>query len=85
MKDEKETTQAKPVEAILVAVLEDKPKGETLGEVKRVIGNEFGGKFANQAFKLPQGPALINGQWVWITFTKNRLTNKGLYGTLYYD
>tara|TARA_Y100000310_G_scaffold312661_1_gene360188 strand:- start:1384 stop:1548 length:165 start_codon:yes stop_codon:yes gene_type:complete len=54
MKHEKEN---KPVEAIFVKVLENKPKGVT----KRWIRKNG---FANQTFKLPQGPALINGQWV---------------------
>jgi hypothetical protein len=61
MKHEKEN---KPVEAIFVKVLEDKPKGESVKEIRRVAGTEFGGKFLNQTFKMPQGPALINGQWV---------------------
>ena len=61
MKHEKDI---KPVEAIFVKVLENKPKGESVKEIKRITGNEFGGKFLNQTFELPQGPALINGQWV---------------------
>ena len=54
----------KAVMAHFVRVLEDEPKGLTVTEIKHVAGNEFGGEFTNQTFKLPQGPALINGQWV---------------------
>ena len=41
MKHEKDI---KPVEAIFVKVLENKPKGESVKEIKRITGNEFGGK-----------------------------------------
>ena len=53
MKDEKETTQAKPIEAILVEVRKDK------AEVREMVDKMKDVK----KLELPQGPAFINGQW----------------------
>jgi hypothetical protein len=51
----KEYTKEKPVEAILVKILENKPKGESVSK----INNKMNG------LQLPSGPAWINGRWWW--------------------
>ena len=45
----KDKDKQKPVMAILVKVLEDKPKGISKKEAKKL--------------NVPSGPMLINGQW----------------------
>ena len=45
----KDKDKQKPVMAILVKVLKDKPKGVSMAEVKKL--------------NVPSGPMLINGQW----------------------
>ena len=47
--DSPDAQVAKAVEAKLVAILRDKPKGLPLNKVR---------------FEIPQGPMLINGQWL---------------------
>ena len=45
----KDKDKQKPVMAILVKVLKDKPKGMSMTKVKKL--------------NVPSGPMLINGQW----------------------
>jgi len=46
-------TKEKPVEAILVKMLENKPKGESVSKIHNKINK----------LQLPSGPAWINGKW----------------------
>ena len=55
--------QDKPVMAIFIRVLEDKPKGVSVAELNKIVGTECGGKIINQTFEIPQGPMRIGSQW----------------------
>ena len=52
--------QNEPVMAILVRVLEDKPKGITVAELQMTGEVRIE---SSQTFEIPQGPARIGSQW----------------------